>query len=150
MVEAAGGVVVRLTSQDDVEVLVIHRPHRDDWSLPKGKRRRRESIEHCALREVLEETGLVCDLGVELSSTSYLDRLGRPKIVRYWAMRATSGVFTPNREVDEVRWMPVDRVGDLLTHERDITVVADCRAMGIDEGRSDQQAISSEAVPTFS
>jgi 8-oxo-dGTP diphosphatase len=104
--------------------MLIHRPHRRDWSLPKGKREPGESAVDCALREVQEETGLLCRLGPELPQTRYLDRKGRPKRVRYWAMERVRGVFVANDEVDEVRWLRVDRVGELLTNDRDHTVVA--------------------------
>ena len=30
----------------------------------------------------------------------------RPKIVRYWLMTVTGGEWTPNDEVDELRWLP--------------------------------------------
>ena len=36
-VEAAGGVVLRGRRRAALEVLVVHRPKYDDWSLPKGK-----------------------------------------------------------------------------------------------------------------
>ena len=49
-----------------VEVLVVHRPRHDDWSLPKGRRRSDETPLACALREVREETGLECRAGIEL------------------------------------------------------------------------------------
>ncbi len=57
-VEAAGGIVER-----DGRIAVVHRPRYDDWSLPKGKLDRGETFEQAALREVHEETGLVCELG---------------------------------------------------------------------------------------
>ncbi|MGD9701809.1 MAG: NUDIX hydrolase [Acidimicrobiia bacterium] len=122
MIEAAGGVVWRMTRRH--EVLVVHRPHRQDWSLPKGKRRRRESALECALREVHEETGLRCAAGDELAEVRYTDRRGRGRRVRYWAMQAVHGQFCPNDEVDEVRWVPLGRVGELLTHEHDLVVVS--------------------------
>ena len=50
-VRAAGAVVWR-TGRKGVEVLLIHRPRYDDWSLPKGKCERGESYEDCAVREV--------------------------------------------------------------------------------------------------
>ena len=110
-----------------VEVLLVHRPQRDDWSLPKGKRLRNESILDCAVREVHEETGLRCTAGDELPGTRYTDRRGRRKRVRYWSMQELEGEFAPNAEVDEVRWMPLDRLGDKLTYPRDLTVVAGLR-----------------------
>lgn len=107
-----------------VEVLLVHRPRYDDWTLPKGKLEPDEAPEDAARREVEEETGLRCVLGDELPSARYVDRHGRPKRARYWAMEATSGAFVPNDEVDEVRWTPIDEVAALLTYDHDGVVVA--------------------------
>ena len=90
VVRAAGGVPVRETP-DGLEVLVVHRPQYGDWSFPKGKCEPGESDEACAIREVAEETGLVCALEEELPSTSYTDAKDRPKRVRYWRLRVVGG-----------------------------------------------------------
>ena len=37
VIEAAGGVVWRDGDRGQPEVVVVHRPKYDDWSLPKGK-----------------------------------------------------------------------------------------------------------------
>jgi 8-oxo-dGTP diphosphatase len=44
-VRAAGAVVWRRSAGSDVEVLLVHRPKYDDWSLPKGKREAGETDE---------------------------------------------------------------------------------------------------------
>ncbi len=121
-VKAAGGVVWR-RGAGGIEVAVAHRPHRSDWSLPKGKLDPGESWEEAALREVEEEIGLRCTLGRELSSTSYRDQKGRAKIVRYWLMEPQAGDFEPNREVDEIRWLNPSAAADLLTYEHDKQLV---------------------------
>jgi 8-oxo-dGTP diphosphatase len=113
-VRAAGGVVRR-----DGRIAVVHRPRYDDWSLPKGKLDPGETWEEAALREVREETGLVCSLGEELSSTRYHDRKGRSKLVRYWLMDPVGGEFAPNDEVDELRWLTPAEAAALLTYPRD-------------------------------
>ena len=124
-VRAAGGIVWRRQPGGAIEVLLVHRPRYDDWSFPKGKVDTSDATDQdAALREVEEETGLRCRLGGELSSTSYVDRRGRPKTVRYWAMRPVSGAFVPNAEVDEVRWMAADRADALLTYPREAHVLA--------------------------
>ena len=117
-VRAAGGVVLR-DGIDGVEVLVVHRPRYDDWSLPKGKLDPGESWEDAALREVEEEIGLRCTLAEELGHVHYTDRKGRSKAVRYWLMEPVGGEFTPNDEVDEVRWLPARDAIELLTYPFD-------------------------------
>ena len=110
---------------DGLELLVVHRPKYDDWSLPKGKRERGETDEQCAVREVDEETGVRATLGRELLPTRYRDRKGRRKVVRYWEMTvAVQRPFVPNDEVDELRWLSVDRAARLLTYPHDADVVA--------------------------
>jgi len=120
---AAGGVVWRRTNSAKVEVLLVHRPKYDDWTLPKGKLDDGESAEEAAVREVEEETGLQVTLGEELPATDYHDRYGRPKNVRYWAMGMTGGQFRPNREVDEVRWLPIEAAKEALSYARDREVL---------------------------
>ena len=122
-VEAAGGVVWRRTPAGELEVLLVHRPRYDDWTVPKGKLGAGEDHATAALREVEEETGLRCTLGDELPSTSYVDRKGRPKRVRYWAMKPAGGDFTPTDEVDEVRWLPLDAAASRLSYARDRSVL---------------------------
>jgi 8-oxo-dGTP diphosphatase len=121
-VRAAGGVVTR-EGDDGTEVLLVHRPAYDDWSLPKGKALEGESDEDCALREVEEETGLRCELGRELPSTSYRDGRGRPKVVRYWTMLPIGGEAHPQAEIDDVEWLSLGQAKRRLTWERDHAVL---------------------------
>jgi 8-oxo-dGTP diphosphatase len=106
------------------KIAVIHRPRYDDWSLPKGKLDPGETFEQAAVREVAEEIGIEGELGEELPPTEYTDHKGRSKIVRYWVMDVdTVPDFTPNDEVDEVRWLPADEARALLTYTRDRDLV---------------------------
>jgi len=114
-VKAAGGVVIG----DDGLVVLVHRPRYDDWAFPKGKLDKGESWEDAALREVEEETGLRCRLGVELSPTSYRDPKGRAKVVRYWRMEPLGGEFVPSDEVDELRWVSTADATELLSYDHD-------------------------------
>jgi 8-oxo-dGTP diphosphatase len=123
VIEAAGGVVWRVSAKASLKVLLIHRERYGDWSLPKGKLDPGETHRQAALREVEEETGLRCKLGPELAEVRYRDRKGRDKRVKYWAMEPLSGEFEPNDEVDEVRWVPADRAHELLTYPHDVQIV---------------------------
>ena len=123
-VKAAGGVVVRERGDGGREVAIVHRPKYDDWSLPKGKLAEGEEWRDAALREVAEETGLRCEAVAELAPSTYLDRKGRRKHVRWWLMRVLDGGFQPNDEVDELCWVPVERAAEVLDYEQDRDLVA--------------------------
>jgi 8-oxo-dGTP diphosphatase len=123
VVQAAGGLVIRRRG-DLLEIVVVHRPVHQDWSFPKGKLEEGETFETAALREVQEETGLVCRLLRFMGHTDYIDRKGRPKAVAYWVMAAESGLFAENDEVDEVRWMPLADAAHLLSYERDRELIS--------------------------
>jgi 8-oxo-dGTP pyrophosphatase MutT (NUDIX family) len=142
MVRAAGGAIWRRVPTG-VDVVLVHRPAYDDWAFPKGKLEPGETDEQAAVREVREETGLLCRLGTELPTTTYADGQGRSKIVRYWSMTvvpapgAATSSPTANaesdaplapepkarREIDKVYWAPVDEARRRLTYPRDVVVL---------------------------
>lgn len=116
--------IVRPGRGGDTEILLVHRPRYDDWTLPKGKCNPGESDEACALREVEEETGLVCELGEEVTVVEYEDGAGRPKRVRYFAMRPSDGgEAAGHNEVDAVRWVTQQEALGTLTYRRDAEIV---------------------------
>jgi 8-oxo-(d)GTP phosphatase len=126
VIRAAGGVVWRPAESGPdgagVEVILVHRPRYDDWSLPKGKLAPGEPEVEGAVREVLEETGYHVRVGRPLGETRYDKTVGsatRPKVVRWWAMQAVSGAFAPTQEVDDVRWVPLATAEGMLTRDTD-------------------------------
>ena len=67
---------------------------------------------------------MTCRLVRFIGHTDYVDRKGRPKAVAYWVMAAEGGFFTPNEEVDELRWLSLEKAGQLLSYPRDRELVA--------------------------
>ena len=116
VIQAAGGLVWR-NANGRKELLIIHRPKHDDWTLPKGKLEPGESWKEAALREVLEET--VCQVEIEnfAGCICYTPK-DVPKIVLYWNMKLIDeGNFKPNKEVDQIRWLKVDEALAILGYQ---------------------------------
>jgi 8-oxo-dGTP pyrophosphatase MutT (NUDIX family) len=101
------------------EIVLVHRPKYDDWSLPKGKLLPGEDDRTAALREVEEETGLRCEIDRPLGSIEYRDQLGRHKTVAYFLMHARSGEFTATDEVDRLLWLGPGEAAERLSYEHD-------------------------------
>lgn len=145
-VEAAGAVVLRraedrgggerTTGQpgrgDRQEVVLVHRPSYDDWSLPKGKLEAGELLPTAAVREVGEETLTRIVLGSPLDRTTHQSGKSTRKRVSWWRGTAVGSLpaaevdhdhdGTP--EVDEISWLPVDRAEKRLSYDQDREVLA--------------------------
>jgi 8-oxo-dGTP diphosphatase len=96
---------------------VIHRPHRQDWSLPKGKLEDGERWEDAAVREVQEETGCRARIVSFAGVVHYVTR-DMPKVVLFWNMDLVSeGRPHSAKEVDEVTWLTPEEALRRLDHE---------------------------------
>lgn len=120
-IRAAGAVLYRSAGQG-MEVALIHRPRRRDWTFPKGKLEPGEHVLAAAVREVTEETGIRPVLGRPLATVRYqVD--GRPKRVDYWAARAghpaPDGASAPGDEVDRVEWLEPPEARSRLSYAHD-------------------------------
>ena len=118
---AAGAICWRLDPNGELEVLLVRNARWEEWSWPKGKLDSGESLPECAAREVFEETGVRAELGVPLSSVSYVLPTGPEKTVRYWAARVrASGPRTASTaEISDVEWLSVPATLERLSRPGD-------------------------------
>ncbi|HWN97773.1 MAG TPA: NUDIX hydrolase [Blastocatellia bacterium] len=120
----AGGGVVIDSRNEPVRVVLIHRPKYDDWSFPKGKAERGESMPETALREVNEETGLSCRILNKLPTVRYSYKTAKgnlkPKVVHYYLMERERGrLRAPGREADAAEWCDAGAAASKLTYQHD-------------------------------
>jgi 8-oxo-dGTP diphosphatase len=125
IVQAAGGVLWRPANErGDIEIGLVHRPRYHDWTLPKGKLERGETVVSAAIREIDEETGHQVRLGRFIKRVNYDVGGGRRrKQVHYWSAKAISGQFVANSEVDQLRWLTPDAAAKKLTYQLDRKVL---------------------------
>ncbi|MES2329709.1 MAG: NUDIX domain-containing protein [Bacteroidota bacterium] len=110
---AGGGLVLNGKGK----LLMIFR--RGKWDLPKGKLDEGETIEECALREVMEETGLTqVERGelIDIGYHEYFDTYLQEDVIKethWYAMRARGEEkLTPQTEEDitEIKWVSGDEM----------------------------------------
>jgi len=123
VIRAAGAVLWRPSRRYGIRIALVHRPRYDDWSLPKGKAEPGEVALVTAAREVEEETGFRAAIGRSLTTVSYKAN-GGPKTVQYFAARRVGGLFTPNKEVDRLEWLPAAKAAERMTYEFDQAVLS--------------------------
>ncbi len=114
---AAGGLVWN----EKNELLMIFRQGK--WDLPKGKLDEGETLEDCAVREVMEETGLNdVKLGglIGITQHEYYDKYIHQQAVKeshWYFMKATSNQsLTPQTEEDitEIKWVDIKQIQQYL------------------------------------
>ncbi|WP_374928054.1 NUDIX domain-containing protein [Kytococcus sedentarius] len=118
VVEAAGAVPWR-RRKGRLQVALVHRPHYDDWSWPKGKVDPGELMPQTAARETAEEASLVVRLGMPLPTAEYRMPNGNLKRVRYWAAQVVDSLGALEHEIDEVAWLTPAQARERLTYAHD-------------------------------
>jgi 8-oxo-dGTP pyrophosphatase MutT (NUDIX family) len=103
---AAGGVVFN-TGQ---EILMIFR--RGKWDLPKGKLDKGETLEHCAVREVEEETGLNnVEIGKKIITTYHVYKEYGKHILKeshWYQMKSSENqklVPQTDEDITDIKWV---------------------------------------------
>jgi 8-oxo-dGTP pyrophosphatase MutT (NUDIX family) len=127
---AAGAVVWRPTVGEangsggipGIEILLVHRPEYDDWSLPKGKCEPGEHTLLTAVREVFEETSVRSVLGPRLPSVEYQAGAFHKRI-DYWSVLSPGNQAAASHEVDAVSWLPVAQARERLSYPGDAAVI---------------------------
>jgi len=126
---SAGGVVV------DGERLAAIRPQgrpAGHWALPKGAIDHGEQGIDAAVREVLEETGIVAEPVRRLEPIRYVyQRAGERvfKVVTFWLMRPVGGELgaiaeAMRVEVADTAWLPLHEAPELLAYKGERRLVA--------------------------
>lgn len=114
---AAGGLVTNKKN----ELLFIFR--RGKWDLPKGKLDEDENIEHCAIREVEEETGLkniVLGFLIKITYHEYFDTWLQEEVVKetwWYSMKIEAEqqlIPQYEEDIENIIWVKNDCIKEYL------------------------------------
>jgi 8-oxo-dGTP diphosphatase len=122
----SAGALVWRPAAGDSEILLVHRPKYDDWSLPKGTQEPGEHLLLTAVREAEEETSVRPVLGPRLPTVEYLVR-GRAKRVEYWSALGYRGRAAPAHEIDAVAWLPRPEAAERASYPHDAELISTLR-----------------------
>lgn len=133
---SAGGVAFRPRgAETDVAVVSVGPQAR--WQLPKGLIDPGETPDAAAVREVREEAGVETEMVAPIDTIEYwyvggrgTERIRFHKYVHFFLLAFRSGhVSEHDREVNEARWVPLERAKTLLAFENERHVVEKAEAL---------------------
>lgn len=122
---------------DGDQVLLIRRakpPRMGQWSLPGGRQELGETLKGCAVREVLEETGLsiqvrdlvdVFDL-IDVAADGSIER--HFSLIDFWGEPA-GGSLAAGDDASEARWFTLSEIESLGMWDKTVSVIRRAVAM---------------------
>jgi len=129
---SSGGVVFKVEHDQNLEVILIcHHNLRGRliWCLPKGSVEEGETLTETALREVREETGTTGQVEEKIGQIQYWfysrqEEMKIFKTVHFYLLKYLGGsVADHDDEVDEARWVPLQKGLDMLTHSSERSIL---------------------------
>jgi 8-oxo-dGTP diphosphatase len=126
---SAGGVICR-KKESCIEVALISTKNSTIWTLPKGIINKEETPEMAAIREIMEETGLIGEISARLGEKSYWFYLKEEnakckKTVTYYLLNYKSGNISDySNEVDDARWFEINEAMKKLSYNSDRDILA--------------------------
>lgn len=116
--QKAGAVILQI-NRTGPKILLLFRAKQNDWSFPKGHIESGETPEKAMQRELKEETGLDVAIIKPLPQSFYVNDADEPIILSmYLAVpRYSKQLLIAENDGDRLRWVPVDEVENILTHQ---------------------------------
>jgi len=117
---SAGGILFDARGR----VLLIRRADEGIWCFPKGRIEAGETPQEAAAREILEESGLRCEIGRKVGEIGYgfywpPDDVNYDKRVVFFLARPLGGEVRLEDRFDDWRWTTPARALRLLHHAND-------------------------------
>ena len=121
MKEVSYGTIPLTLKEGKWQVFLVRLRSGHHWGFPKGHQEPNETPYQTALRELKEETNLlasciICDETIKESYTLLRGDVKVLKTVTYFLVEVEGEVFLQKKEIEEGRWVLLERAADLLTY----------------------------------
>lgn len=113
----AGVIPFRLTADGRLEVLLIRRPAKEKWGIPKGMINSGQTLREAAEQEAIEEAGAAGEMSpAPIGSYAYRKR-GTSRLVHVFLLRVIQTLDAySEREVRQRNWFVMDDCGPFIRH----------------------------------
>ena len=103
-----------LLNIENKKIGLIYRKDKIGYEFPKGHLEEGETLEECAIRETLEETGRICEIIKPIYLNKYMSKEG--EVENHMFLAIDKGLFSTNID-EELLWISIDKVKDYLKYD---------------------------------
>jgi len=115
--EISSGCCVFRKSENDIEILLIQPRKNDRWGFPKGRFNGEESPEFCAIRETIEETGIVPTIVDYVGCVDIQNKTRIKRVFCYNAILNEKFIFDRDGENHDVKWFSIKKLPFIVPYQ---------------------------------
>lgn len=121
-VYSAGGLIFKY-KKNEIKVLLCGKNEPVEWRIPKGMLEENESIEKCAIREVLEEAGyrtkIVEFVDFTTWSYEYEDKIWDETVFFFILELENEKQKNHDTEFEQIKWFTIEKAIDILYYDKE-------------------------------
>lgn len=118
--EISSGCCVFRNSKNGLEILLIQARKNDRWGFPKGRFNGNESPEFCAVRETIEETGVVPTITDYVGCVDIQNKVRIKRVFCYNAILNDKLSFDRDQENHDVKWFLINRLPFIVPYQYEL------------------------------
>lgn len=115
--EISSGCCVFRKFENDIEILLIQPRKNDRWGFPKGRFNGEESPEFCAIRETIEETGVVPTIINYVGCVDIQNKSRIKRVFCYNAILNEKFLFDRDLENHDVKWFSIKKLPFIVPYQ---------------------------------
>jgi len=121
---SAGGVLF-WKNNDNILICIVKRKGKNIWILPRGRVEKNENMENTVIREVKEETGVICNIIRKIGVINYdyyspSSKTFYTKEVHFYLLKIyRQKKFVPSNEIQDMKWVTIDDAMRILSYEKE-------------------------------